>query len=94
MELSREIFWDTIYENIDWEGKAGFVIRRVIQYGTIADWRESVLYYGKGRIKQEMLLTHDLDPKSLSFISCIFNIPKEQFACYRQIQSSQKHWTY
>jgi hypothetical protein len=94
MVISREIFWDTKYENIDWEGKAGYVIQRVVQYGTIADWRAVISYYGKERIKQEMIKTLDLDPKSLSFISCIFNIPKEQFACYGQIQSSLKHWTY
>ena len=94
MILTREIFWDTNYENIDWDLKASYVIERVVQYGTVADWREVVSYYGKERIKEEMLSVQGLDPKSLSFISCIFNIPKEQFACYRQIQSSQKHWTY
>ena len=94
MELSREIFWDTKYENIDLNGKAAYVISRVVQYGTIADWHSIVLYYGKQRIKQEMLCTLDLDPKSLSFLSCIFNLPKEQFACYKQIQSSLKHWIY
>jgi hypothetical protein len=94
MELSREIFWDGKYEDIDWDGKARYVIERVVQYGTVADWDSIVAYYGKERISRELKQSRDLDPKSLSFISCIFNIPKEEFACYRPIQSSQKHWIY
>ena len=94
MELSKAIFWDTDYDSIDWEKNARYVIERVLMYGTIEDWRTIQGYYGRERIRDEMLQSRDLDPKSLSFLSCIYNIPKEKFRCYTRIQSNLGHWTY
>ena len=94
MELSKAIFWDTGYDSIDWEKNARYVISRVIMFGTIEDWRTVQSYYGMDRIKEEMLQARDLDPKSLSFLSCIFKIPKKYFRCYTQIQSNPGHWVY
>lgn len=94
MELSQVIFWDTDYDNIDWDAKSRFVMERVIMYGTIADWRAIQARYGMDRIRDEMLQSRDLDPKSLSFLSCIFNIPKEKFRCYTLIQSTPQLWSY
>ncbi|MBT3301397.1 MAG: hypothetical protein HOD63_14065 [Bacteroidetes bacterium] len=94
MNLSRVIFWDTEFENIDWEKKSRYVIERVVNYGSLSDWQAIKAYYGLDKIRVEMLLSRDLDPKSISFLSCIFNIPKEQFRCYSQILSNQPHWNY
>lgn len=94
MNLSKVIFWDTDYGAIDWDNKARYVIERVLMYGTIADWRTIQQQYGMDRIRDEMLQSRDLDPKSLAFLSVIFNIPKDQFRCYTQIQSSPGHWIY
>jgi hypothetical protein len=94
MNLSQVIFWDTDYAKIDWDNKARYVIERVLMYGTVTDWRTIQQRYGMHRIREEMLQSRDLDPKSLSFLSAIFNIPREQFRCYTQIQSSPGHWIY
>jgi hypothetical protein len=89
MQLSRVIFWDTDYEMIDWEKNARYVIARAIMYGTIEDWRTiQAAEYGMDRIHEEMLQERDLDPKSLSFLSCIFNIPKENFRCWKEVHST------
>ena len=94
MELSKAIFWDTAYDSIDWRKNARYVIARVIMFGTIEDWKMVQSYYGMDLIKEEMLQARDLDPKSLSFLSCIFKIPKKNFRCYTQIQSNPGHWVY
>lgn len=36
MKLSREIFWDTDYDKIDWEKHRDWVICRVLEYGSIS----------------------------------------------------------
>ena len=92
MKLSKVIFWDVDYDSIDWDKKARFVISRVLMYGTIEDWEAIKSYYGAERIKEEMLQERYLDPKTLSFLSCIFDIPKEQFRCFTERQSSPQHW--
>ena len=94
MQLSKVIFWDTNYEQINWDTKARYVIARVIMYGTLDDWHTIKQYYGLETIKNEMSQERDLDDKSLSFLSCIYNIPKQQFRCYNYKQSTKPHWTY
>lgn len=94
MNLSRGIFWDTNYDAIDWDKNRRYVIERVVTYGNMSDWNAIRKYYGWERIRDEMLQSRDLDPKTLSFLSCIFEIPKTQFRCYNTIQSNPGHWIY
>jgi len=94
MQLSRVIFWDTDYDAIDWDNKVRYVIERVVSYGTVSDWRAIQKRYGMERIRDEMLQSRDLDPKTLRFLSAIFDIPKEQFRCYTYIQLNPGHWVY
>ena len=94
MELSKVIFWDTDYDRIDWDKNVRYVMERVVMYGQLSDWKAIRAYYGLDRIRTELLQSRDLDPKTLSFLSCIFEIPKEQFRCYNTIQSNPGHWVY
>lgn len=94
MELSPVLFWDTDVRNLDYEKHARYIMEKVIMFGTLDDWKKINEYYGRERIRTEMLKSRVLDPKSLSFLSCIFDIPKQQFKCYTQIQSQSGHWSY
>lgn len=94
MNLSKVIFWDTNYDTINWGNKARYVIEKVVMYGTVEDWNAIKAFYGMNRIKTETLQSRDLDAKTLSFLSCIFKIPKEQFRCYTERQSQPQHWIY
>lgn len=94
MNLSKVLFWDTDYQKIDWEKKARYVIGRVVMYGTIEDWRKIQQFYGMDKIKEEVLQLRELDPKTLRFLSVIFDIPQNRFKCYSQIQSNPGHWDY
>lgn len=94
MKLSKVLFWDTNYDTIDWDKQVRYVIERVVTYGNMSDWQAIRKKYGMDRIRDEMLQSRSLDPKTLSFLSCIFDIPQEQFRCYTQIQSSKAHWVY
>ena len=94
MQLSKVIFWDVDYNNIDYDKHAAFVIERVATLGKVADWRAIQEYYGRERLKTELLQARDLDKSTLSFLSCIFDIPQEQFRCYIHKQSFPKHWDF
>ncbi|TAK35719.1 MAG: hypothetical protein EPO28_14315 [Saprospiraceae bacterium] len=94
MQLSKVIFWDTDYSRIDWEKKARYVIARVLMYGTVSDWNVIKAFYGLERIKEEMLKERSLDKKTLSFLSCIFELPKEKFRCYTEPQPYPPHWNF
>ena len=91
MNFSSIIFWDVAPNKIDWEKRARFVIGRVVKYGTIEDWTQLKKYYGLDRIGSEMVNERDLDGRSLSFLSCVLEIPKEKFKCYNQGQLHPAH---
>jgi hypothetical protein len=91
MDLSPVIFWDVDFASIDWHKRSRFVIGRVVRYGTVKDWQIIKENYGLEVIKQEMLQEPDLDKLSLSFLSCILNIKKEEFKCYTSRQLRLQH---
>ena len=55
MNLNRTIFWDTVYENIDWQKQRRAVIERVLHYGDMPDWQTIKKFYGLEVIKQEVM---------------------------------------
>lgn len=88
-KFSSIIFWDVDPSKIDFTKHRRFIIGRVVQYGTIEDWREVKKLYGIDAIRSEMLQERYLDERSLSFLSCILDVPKEKFRCYIESQSHQ-----
>ena len=94
MDFSPVIFWDVDSSKIDWQKSSRFVIGRVVQFGTVDDWKKAKKLYGLEKIKQEMLKERDLDSRSLSFLSCILNVPKEQFKCYTTRQLHTPHFNF
>jgi len=87
MKFSRVIFWDIDQNKVDLNAKKRFVMTRIIRYGTAEDWRKLKMLYGIKTIKKEMLQEIDLDNRSLSFLSCVLNVSKENFRCYTHKQS-------
>ena len=94
MNLTRSIFWDTNYDQINWEEKSKYVIGKVLNYGTFSDWQEINSYYGSDHIKELVTHIRDLDSKAMYFTSLIFDLPLESFLCYTSKQSTPAHWNY
>lgn len=80
---------DVDLEDFDFEKHAGFFAQRVIEYGTIEDWNLLKKLYGLDKIKELALQFRTLDAVSLSYLSAIFNINKEEFRCYKHKQLVQ-----
>ena len=93
-QLPPILFWDINPGNLDYEGKARFVIGRVVMYGTLADWKSILDFYGPRRVLDEMLQERYLDKKTLNFLSFYFEVPRTQFRCYTLQQSNPTHWDF
>jgi hypothetical protein len=91
MDFSPVIFWDVDATNIDWQTRARFVIGRVVRLGGVDDWRKIKQLYGLDRIRSEMVKERDLDDRSLSFLSCVLGVPKDDFKCYTRNRLHQTH---
>jgi len=87
LNLPANLFWDTDPDTIDDISHKRFIIKRVVQKGSLEDWNIIRKFYGMDVLKLEIMEIRDLDKKSLSFFSLIFNEEKEKFRCY-----STKQW--
>lgn len=92
--FSKNLFWDVEMGSIDMESNSKYIIQRVLEYGRYDDWKLILSYYGLKTISDTAVSLRSLDPKAVSFISALTNIPKEQFRCYNFRQLSQKHWEF
>jgi hypothetical protein len=82
--LSSFLFWDCDNTKIDYKKRVNFILERVFSMGTENDVREVVRYYGIETIKKEIVKIKVLDKKTINYLSFTFNIPKQEFACYRK----------
>ena len=53
--LSRTLFWDVSFDQIDWLNRAQSVIERVLERGSFAKWQEIKRYYGLEAMRQAAL---------------------------------------
>lgn len=92
--LSSHIFWDTDINSLDFDHDAKLITHRVLEYGTISDWKLIKHLYGLARIKEIAVNLRTLDDVTLAFLCTIFHLQKTDFRCYRLKQSIGNSWTY
>lgn len=91
MNLPRRLFWDSNPETLDYEQHARHIIERVVTRGSLEDWAEIKRHYGLERIKKEVIRIRSMDDKTLTFLSKMLEIPKENFRCFANRSSDLKH---
>jgi len=94
MELRKSLFWDTDYDKLDWDKHISYVVSRVLQRGTLEDFRNIVAYYGKEKLREVIKNIRYLDKKPMYFSSIYFEIPLTEIRCYNIRQSRKLHWDY
>lgn len=93
-KLSSHLFWDIEKSHINPDKNKKWIVQRVLEYGLLKDWRLIHTYYGLNIIVNIIKDIRDIDPRSISFISTLANIPKEKFLCYSTKQSIPKYWNF
>jgi len=82
-QLSSSLFWDVDISEIDDEKNKRFIIQRVLERGTHNDWMLINKKYTLQGIVQEAMQMRYLEPKALSYVAIMGNVPKEEFRCYK-----------
>jgi hypothetical protein len=90
--FSPYLFWDMKRQGFDFDQNRLLMIERVCSRGLEKDWREMIRYYGWETVKKEVVRIGWLDGKTLSFLSCIFDIPRERFKCYKNRRFQKSYW--
>jgi hypothetical protein len=69
-------------------------MRRVLEYGTLADWYVLRDSYGLDDIVATAQGMRSLDPKAVSFLVAIAAVTEDSFRCCTQTPSIPSHWIY
>ncbi len=93
-DLSEHLFWDVDKTKLTFDNNIKLVIKRVLDYGLINDWKIIMNYYGINQIAKTAKGIRDLSKKSASFIINLTDSKKEEFACYSQRHLMNKHWDF
>jgi hypothetical protein len=88
IQLSPVLFWDV--NEIEWERDAEWLIERVVELGTLDDFRNIIAFYGYETVKTTLLKSLRLSVRDLHFCSVYFDIDKSRFACYTKKSSVMK----
>lgn len=94
MRFSPNLFWDADPQQLDFDANRRYVIERVLNRGTLSDLKEAFAYYGRNVIADVAVTLRSLEPRALSFASCVLSVPREKFRCYTSKQSSRAPWIY
>jgi len=93
-KLDKTYFWDVNPEKLNVEASKRLIIERVVNFGNLADFRTITEYWGVEEIKRTVVELNYLDPKTLNFLSLLYNVPQKNFKCYTKRQLNVQHWNY
>jgi hypothetical protein len=82
--FTKALFWDTNEAELCHDKHRVYIIRKVLNYGTLEDWHALKKLYGKEAIFEESVKMSDLHPKTVSFLAVYFDYPITGFRSYHQ----------
>ncbi len=91
-ELDCHYFWDVDISKIDPDTSKRLIIERVFSLGSVKDIRAIIDYYGAAEVAEQLAALNYLDPKTLNFVSILFDKPKNEFRCSTPKPSQKKYW--
>jgi hypothetical protein len=92
-QFNHHLFWDVDVSELDPEASKRLIIQRVFMRGSLKDMQSVISNYGQNKVVEVLCRLNYLDPKTLNFVSKLFNTPKDKFRCYTRKQSSPQHWS-
>ena len=92
--FAKRIFWDVVFENIDYDNKASWVIERVFERGDVDDIRQCRRYYGDEKVTEVLLKAKYLPEHRLHLASAVTGKSIQEFRCYTLRQLNPKLYPY
>ncbi len=92
--FDKRIFWDVVFEKIDYDKKANFVIERIFERGDVEDIRNCRRYYGDEKVREALLNAKFLPETRMYLASAVIDRPITEFRCYTLRQSNPALFPY
>ncbi len=94
LDLPRGLFWDVDPGKLDLEKHAPLIIRRVVELGTLENWRTVRRHYGDARMIQVVTKLRDIHPQGVSLCCAAFGLTREDFRCCTARPFPPAPWIY
>ena len=91
-DLKPRYFWDVDINKLDPNKCKRLIIERIFALGTAKEIKLVIKYYGTGEVIHVLKKLNYIDPKTLNFVSKLFNISLQSFTCYTRKQLIPQHW--
>ncbi len=91
-QLSRSLFWDVAYEDLDIDCNASFVIARVMDRGTKKEVELVRRYYNDSQIQRAVMMASDLNKKTVAYFAELYGVKRGQFRAYQR-KSAMCTWS-
>jgi hypothetical protein len=91
--LPRWLFWEWIYEKMEWQDGYWTVIERVLDRGDTEELDELVRFYGREKVLQ--VLTKEpiyLMDHSIEKVCAYFHLQKDDLHCYHRKKQRGGGW--
>lgn len=93
-QLNKACFWDIDITKLDEQKSKRLIIERMINFGTLDEIKLIKEFYGIQAITTTLCSLNYIDPKTLNFVSILFQIPKTEFKCYTKAQLTSQPWNF
>jgi hypothetical protein len=91
-DFSQNLFWDVDPSTLGFAQHWKFLVSRVLEYGTLEDWQLLLRHSSLESIIATAQTLRTLDPKALSFLSALGNVPRSSFRCCTSSPSMPSPW--
>jgi hypothetical protein len=91
--LNPAYFWDINLSKLEEASASRLIIERVFSLGEINEMNQVITSFGSQKVVDVLTKLPYIDPKTLNFISKIFNKPLKTFRCYRLKQLRPQFWS-
>lgn len=91
--LNPHYFWDVDVSGLNDDKACRLIIERVFSLGDMPEMNQVISFFGENKVIEMLSELAYIDPKTLNFITKLFNKPGEEFRCYQLQQSKPRHWS-
>jgi len=83
-ESFRQYFWDVDFDSLEWQKAPQFVLKRIIDRGSLEAWQWASQRYTLQQVKDLMTTSRDLSRRTANFWAKILNLNPQEVPCLQK----------
>jgi len=92
----KKYFWDVDFYHLNFKKNQSYITTRLLEYGDIKAVRWLIKNVDKNKIKNIILKSRELSPRTVNFWSLLFDLDKSKILCLKKSYQKMRsgHWHY